>query len=443
MELLFLLWIGKKEIISQKFKQIKGSFNKKQIKQFAIDYKIEIGATAILIFALLSLIGSPNFGSGLKRIAYYLNIFIFYLVIAYGMESAKDIKKVLKGLFSAIIVFLSIGFIQLIVFLASDHNKFWKFWASNTITALYGKSLGDFLSFNNSWFAFSGSGATSLRMFSFLPGSLAFAMVMIMGIAAPLSFLFVEKDTRLKKILLWITLAFLMLGVILSGSRGAWLSAAAGIFIILAIAALKKTAGEDRKIYIKKVLFVFVLFGLLFPLSPLFLGTKDIGTSSLGRITTIKDMEEVSNKTRLEIWKTSLKSIVKHPLLGVGLTNFSAEGEIFGKDRKTTSHNIFLYAAAEIGMPASLIMLALYFFLVWDAAAGFFESDDKFLKMLFLSSAVAFSWILGYSLIIDELLNADRATLIFVSLAGIIYAARRIQKQKRDAACINSGDVVQ
>lgn len=442
-ELLILLWINKKEMFIQKFRGIKNI--KGHVKKTLFENKIEIGVFLIFLFALASLsgIGSAGVAAGLKRILYYLNIFIFYFVIVWSLDSLEGIKKVLKSLFAGIIVFLSAGFIQLIVFFISDHNKFWKFWSSNVISALYGKSLADFLSFNNSWFAFSKSGAVSLRMFSLFPGSLAFAMVMIMGIAAPLSIYFIEGEAKLKKILLWITLGFLMLGVILSGSRGAWLSIAVAIFAVLAIAAIKKIAKKERNIYIKKILFVFILFGLLFPLSPFFLGTKDIGASSLGRIATIKDMEEVSNKTRLEIWKVSLESIKKHPIFGAGLVNFSAEGDKFGADRKTTSHNIFLYMAAEIGIPASLTMLALCFFLVLDAAKGFFESEDKFLKMFFLSSAVAFSWILGYSLIIDELLNADRVTLIFVTLTGVVYAARRIQKQKRDTASINSGNVVQ
>jgi len=442
-ELFLFLILRKREEIKKYFKDFKDNFNKKTFKDFCAEHKSEIGIFVILLLATLSLIGAPDAGVGIKRVGYYFNIFILYFILSYGINSIEDVKKILKSLAVAGAVFAGIGATQLFILYGAEYHKFWQFWASKIIPAFYGQKLGQILSFNNTWFAYSQTESVSLRIFSLFPTSLAFAMSMIMLSVIPFSLYYFKENSETKKIWMWISLALLMMGVILSGSRGAWLSIGFAVLLILVVASLKKTEREDRNIYIKNILLMFLLFSLAFPLSPIILRTNDMGTSSVGRIWTIKDTDEISNKTRIDIWRVSWESIKKHPILGTGISNFSAEYEKFGQKWKTTSHNLVLYVATEIGLPAAILGLILCFFLIKDLIMEFFYADSKFLKIFFLSSAVAFVWVLGYSLTIDELLNADKATLIFVSLIGILYAARRIQKQKRSALGIDSGDVVQ
>lgn len=434
-ELLAILIIKNRKIIGREIKKIISFDSWKSRVEFIWEkYKIEILALAIFILASLSLIGAPDPAAGIKRIVYYANIFIFYLAVKYIVKSADDLKRVLKHLGLAAGIFLAAGFLQLFMLYFIPYQNFWQFWASKVSLAFYGQQLSQFVSFNNSWFAFGANG-TNIRMFSLFWCSLAFAMSMMMFSVVPLSFLFENSGEieKKKKIALWIFIGFLMMAIILSGSRGAWLSIAFPLAMVLILASFKKTSREEKKLYIKKIIIMFLVFGALFPFSPIILKSKDVSTSSIGRIWTVKDIGEVSNKTRLDIWKTSLKSVKENPILGTGLANFSAEYEKLGEKWKTTSHNIFLYAATEIGIPAAILMIILSIIFIKDAVCEFYSADDKFLKMFFLSTAVVSIWVLGYSLIIDSLLTADKTTLIFVTLAGLFYATRRIQKQKRDA----------
>lgn len=431
LEMFAMLLFKNRKAITEKYREIAGIAGwKTKLKKIWADYKIEILAIAIFTLAFLSLIGAPDKGAGAKRIIYYGNIFIFYLIVKYSIKKESDIKKILRHLGTAAIMFLTGGFAQLIFVYISGYEKFWQFWSSKISLAFYGKSLSQFVSFNNSWLAFSPSGPPSLRMFSFFWCSLAFAMSMIMMTVVPLSLY--------KKAWSWIFLGFLMLAIILSGSRGAWLSIVFAICAVLFAAASKKTTIEDRKFYIKKALLLFLLFAVLFPLSPVLLGTRDISETSVGRIWTVKDTGETSNKARVEIWKTSLASIAKHPFLGTGVSNFSAEADKLGEEWKTTSHNIFLYIATEAGIPAAIIFLIICLYLFKDFLAQFHLADSEFFKMFFLSSAVASSWILGFSLIIDSLLTSDKTSLIFITLIGLFYGAKRINEQKRNAVSVGS-----
>jgi len=441
---MFVIFVFKyRQAIAKKYREIMSLPGKKtKIKKIWDDYKIEILLSAIFLLAFFSLIGTPNKIVGLKRIIYYANIVILYLVIKYSIKKIDDIKRILKHLGFAAIMFLMIGFAQLVAVYYVGYEKFWQFWSSKIALVFYGKSLSQFVTFNNSWFAFSQSGAPSLRMFSLFWCSLAFAMSMIMMIVVPLSFLFGDGAAKRTKNAIWVFIGFLMMAVILSGSRGAWVSIAFAIGFVLFIASLKKTAKYDRKIYVKRILLMFLLFGVLFPLSPVFLGTRDISSSSVGRIWTVKDTSETSNKARIEIWKTSLLSIKNNPIFGTGVANFSAESDKFSGVWKTTSHNIFLYVAVEAGVPAAILSVIVCFYLFKDFITEFYLADDKFLKMFFLSLSIAVIWVLGYSLIIDSLLTSDKVSLIFATLIGLFYATRKIQQQKRDAIGFGGNNVI-
>lgn len=418
LEIFILFAIRKRKAILEKIKNV--SSNPKDLWK---KNKVECLMFVLLIIALISLIGAPSIFSGLKKLIYYINIFLFFIALAYGIESKEDAKKVLASLGFAGAVLVGIGFLQVILAYFIPLSHLGEFWASKVIRALYGAKLSDFSLIHNSWFAFSPSGAASIRMFSLFSGSLAFASGAIMLIIIPLSFYFNKKETIKNKTLFWISLIFILLSVILSGSRGSWLSIAFSAALVLYIFLFKSASLENKRAYFSKILGVFAAFILLFPFSPIFLGTKDLKTSSIGRLQTIADNNNVSNQTRLKYWENSWKAIQKHPFFGTGINNFSAES---GGAYNFTSHNMFIYIATEMGIGAAIILLALCFVLIKDFLAGFLSARDEFSKMFFLSSLAAIAWVLGYSLLMDELINVDKTSIIFAVIIAAGYALKRV-----------------
>lgn len=82
---------------------------------------------------------------------------------------------------------------------------------------------------------------------------------------------------------------------------------------------------------------------------------------------------EMLATTRYELWKNALALIQAHPWQGVGfgmfnmawtLTPFAERsGELFDH-----VHNLPLHLAVELGMPAAVLVMALLFFALWQAA---------------------------------------------------------------------------
>ena len=146
-----------------------------------------------------------------------------------------------------------------------------------------------------------------------------------------------------------VCLLLIVVAVILGGSRGG--------FFGLAMASLFLVWRTKRRVRNLIIISVLVLpLSLALPISPLhrFLDSKqDYG----------------STQAHLEAWKAGLHMIEAHPIAGVGLGNFKPlmpsymslpPGTVADVD--TLAHNMFIEVAAELGLPALLIFLAIFWF---------------------------------------------------------------------------------
>jgi len=441
-ELFILIAIKQRKEIWNELKKIKKLILEKSYKNLWVDYKIEISAVVLFVLACVSLIGAPSVFDGAKKLVYYTNIFLFYLIVAHGLQSMENVKKVFKHLAFASAILIGIGFLQLFILYVVPHGIFGTFWASKISLATYGQKFSDISMIHNTWFAFAQSGsAASLRMFSLFSGSLAFATGAMLMLVFPLTFYFSKEIiSRDRKILCWSAVAIIMLAIILTGSRGSWITIIFPLSFGISMLFFKKTTTQDKRRYVNKIFIAIFIFAFLFPFSPFILRTNNLTTSSLGRIWSLKDTQETSNQARLEIWEHSFNDLKEHPLTGVGINNFSAN--LDGAVYKATSHNMYLYIAVEMGIFSALIVLLLLFFVMKDILHEFFRANNDYLKMLFFALGASLSWVLGYSFIMDELLNVDKTAIIFVALIGIFYAIRGIQKRQRDAIGFGGSDVV-
>ncbi len=72
------------------------------------------------------------------------------------------------------------------------------------------------------------------------------------------------------------------------------------------------------------------------------------------------DIESAENRTT--VWKAGMRMIVAHPIVGVGLGNFKAvvrQYEDPGENRQFIAHNVYIEIAAELGLPALMVFLAI------------------------------------------------------------------------------------
>jgi len=168
----------------------------------------------------------------------------------------------------------------------------------------------------------------------------------IVAISAPVAFyLMREKRPRWERLFFLGCMGISILAAILGASRGGFLGLTAGFLV-----AVYKSRNRFRNLALIFAVVVPIL--LVAPYSPVqrFLHP------------TWRDTENI--QTRTAAWEGGLHMVVRHPLLGVGLGNFKPlvlEYETGTFKEQSLAHNTYLEIAAELGIPALLLFLALLF----------------------------------------------------------------------------------
>ena len=252
-----------------------------------------------------------------------------------------------------------------------------------------------------------------VRARALFAGSNTLGGVMVFSIIWTLTYV-IHGNTSKK---LWLGLAVLLmiLALIFSFSRGAWLGAIGGMI---------SYALWERKARFKLTMLLLIAV-VLFLSIPLL----------RARLASIVDVFHPFTQERVHIWKASWNMIKAHPLLGVGMGNFPfAYGEYMVEGAKisqpSSAHNIFLNIWAEGGLLALLSFVGI---VVITFVKGF-----RLIRSLSgLSRAVAiasFSALLGILIHnqVDTTLYSMHVGPIFWLLVGmIIYGDKFTWKQSK------------
>jgi len=363
---------------------------------FIFKPKFKLSPLLILFFiSILSIFVASDQILAIKRIIYFVNIAFIGVIIYYMKLKTEDVVRNMLLPFIAVII---VGVLQLFSTYLFNFDQFMNFWADRVQYHQYGYNWVQIIfTSGHTWIA-EFAGTISLRVFSLLTDSHAFPVFALLGIPA-----LIASSLKPKWKYLLLAIAFLL--IILSGTRGIWL------------ASLVALAGA---LYLKKFRMHLLVFYLLFIaafgiiLSPQFHLGGDAKLLSK-RLSSILDSGETSNTQRLAIWKKSLASIARHPLLGVGIGNFPVvlDQDVSKAKAGSSAHNLYLHIAAEMGIPA--LILALMFFYRFLRSC-YLKASNPYFAALFLYGA----WILVYSLV-DIALIEERALLMFTASVALAF----------------------
>jgi O-antigen ligase len=372
---------------------------------------------------LLSVAVSDLKVPGLKKIAFVINICLLYLVIIHVIQSKERILRLVKVSLVATGGIVLFGFVQLYISLESSIYYFWQYWATFPARVYYGRQFADTALYSNSWLT-SGKGGTTLRMFSILPDSHAFAVIAMFSIPFVTMLLFFYHK-KWQVVLIWVYVVFAALAISFSGTRGVWAGALAPI-ILLGYLYFKHYGRE----LLKPIIYPIAIFILILVLSPLAQKVsvhffKNQG-SFLQRAESVYDLNESSNQGRIQIWKDTLKLTVKNPFLGVGYGNFQLE--VSDKESKSlnlpkryiTAHSQYFDILAETGL-IGLIFFLLYLRGLARIFWSFFKShylyaEDGYVFFV-LATGIYMLWLFTYSLVDGTLMNDRVLMFFFINLA--------------------------
>lgn len=369
---------------------------------------------------LSALFVAHDYSAAFKKLIFVVNIYLLYVVVLNVVKNKEAISRTLKVSLLSLFTFVALGFAQMFASYSTKIYYFWQYWSEFIARAYYGNTFAQTSTYSNSWFSFPNHVPT-LRMFSILPDSHAFAVVCMftMLFASAAMFFTVKK----KHVWLWAIVAVSALGLVFSGTRGVW----AGALVPLVLLIYFYSRHYGRKL-LRPMFWPILIFAFAIVASPLiqkgsaliFKGqTQD---NFLQRASSIYDLGETSNAGRLQIWKYILNNVVaNHPLLGVGYGNFTSvitpqqEKEFNLPARYISAHSLYLEILAELGL-IGLFIFVNYFRKVFETYWQFFKkhylySEDGFVFFA-VSSALYLSWLLAY-LVFDITILNDRVLMYF------------------------------
>ena len=394
-------------------------------------WKNAISSSLILIF-LLAIASVGVAGDkilALKRIIYFINLSLIGFPVSQLIKNKEYIKKLIRYLTMPVIIVTVVGFAQLLSTYLIDIYQFMRLWGENIQCNQFGQQWCQIaVQLGNTWFAYYGD-QLSLRMFSLFPDSHSFPIFLLLGL--PTIFALAMRSmnladsfrklikTRTKLFIVWVPIIFL--AVILTGTRGFW-AASVGVVILslLILGYMKKTKELKIKYFgfiSSYIILFFMMFAVAYPvfISPQFLLSKGDWGMFGNRIRSVIDFGETSNAQRIEIWKKTLVSIKKHPLLGVGIGNYPVVlSQDLGLSKAGSSaHNLYLHIASEMGLLALIVSLIFLIESFRRIYKKFIKEGDAIFATYYGTALIFIPWVFGY-LMTDVSIFDERAFLMFV-----------------------------
>jgi O-antigen ligase len=419
---LFLKWIfGKRTFILSKIKTL-------GFKQIFKNYRFELFAIILFLILTLSIINAIDIGVAVKRLIYLINLSVIFIMVKDLTRSKEYLKRIIKAILISFGIVVAIGLLQLISAYFFNIGNFWNYWADNVAYNFYGGNLRDIVRNANAWFAASPTGSSVVRSFGSFTDPHSFALYLLL--ICPFLYLFVFPIFKGKKIsgkdfIFILTLFF----IILSGTRGIWFSVVCGIVAAIYLFLRKK----DLRHVATYILITLAFFMVLIPIASVFTAIPQFkekinNTDSvliLKRLTSILDINETSNQGRIYIWKKSIESIKKSPLLGIGIGNFpvALEQDVELAKAGSSAHNLYLNFAVEGGILALIFVILIFLEILFTLLKILKSEISPKIKLLIGGIFIYFIWVFGYGLFDIALLD-ERVFLLFLTIVGVVYAIK-------------------
>ena len=398
-------------------------------------HQIELWVVIYLTLMLLSVLVAHDKIIALKRFFYLSEMVLVYPLIINIAHHKNVLREIVKAFLFSVGLVLLIGFGQLVLTYFMSLGSFWDWWVDHFSYNFYGQHLAQIVKHANTWFSYYSGRPPTLRMFSTFTDSHSFALYLLL--ASPLLLWRIFRDwlQRHKKPFLTASLigffGMIQLAIMLSGTRGIWISVALPLLVsfFLLFSKTKKLIGK----------FIFgglILFLIMLPLSSLVLSVPQFKiqtqdhqvvdkTLALKRLSTVVDLNETSNKGRLYIWKKSIQAILRYPLLGVGIGNFPVvlgQKPILQK-AGSTAHDVYLNSGVEMGI-FGLVAIVMIFYqilrLCWRSRINYSEQNKDTFWLPFILGFY-FLWVFVYSLFDVALFDA-RVMMFFAAEVAMVVA---------------------
>jgi len=263
------------------------------------------------------------------------------------------------------------------------------------------------------------------------------ALAMFLPFLLAKTFEFNLKNTLIKPLIFMVLLYFIA-ATIFSYTRAAWLSLAFGmvVYIILKF--------KIRWTVIAAGILTLIITALVFQndISNYFAKNKQNSSTDINQhVKSISNVSsDASNKERINRWKSGYAMFLERPVFGWGPGTYSFNYGRFQKERDKTiistnsgdmgnAHSEYIGPLSEGGLPAMLIVFALFGTILITGVRVYKKSENKFFKTY---SMVCIIGLVTYMIhgFLNNFLDTDKITAPFYGMTGILIVMDLYQKKK-------------
>lgn len=218
-------------------------------------------------------------------------------------------------------------------------------------------------------------------------------------------------------------LGLLLLGVIFSYARGAWITCFLAPFVAIAVVRKWLEPGIYVGIFVVAIgLFYLINDNTYYKFAPEYKKTVFHEGDLEGHLSATFEGEEMSTMERFYRWIAAFRMTANKPLLGFGPSTFNQNYKRFADDsfrtyvsdnpEQSTTHNYFLMTFSEQGLVGGSLFLGFCLFMMIKGARLYHRVESRERKWLILAILMSESVIILHSFL-NELIEVDKVGAMF------------------------------
>ena len=229
----------------------------------------------------------------------------------------------------------------------------------------------------------------------------------------------------------WLGMGLIMIGILLSFKRGAW----------LAVALLPIAAMAVKRKWLEKLVYATLLIAALglsylikdnnfYQFAPNYEQTIWHEGNIRGHLQATFTGKEISGVERFYRWVAAKNMIEARPFTGFGPSTFNQVYKHYADDafrtyvsdnpEQSTTHNYFLMTFTEQGLIGGLLFMGLCIFMLIKASRLYHQVSDPKWKILLLTLILSLLSIIFHSLL-NELIEVDKVGTMFWLILLMIH----------------------
>jgi putative inorganic carbon (hco3(-)) transporter len=258
----------------------------------------------------------------------------------------------------------------------------------------------------------------------------AYGAILTLFIPIFVGFSFSRTQSKLVRFFSFVTLVILLVALVLSFSRAAWVSLAAALMIYIVI--------------LLRIKMKWILLTLAFLAGVFFLFQNEIwdkleknkqGSSA----NFVEHMQSISNVTtddsnleRINRWESAFRMFSERPVFGFGPGTYQFEYAPYQRSSEKTristnagdkgnAHSEYIGPLAESGVLGMLCVVALMIFTIYTGLRVYRKTDSKEIKMLSLAITLGLITYFFHGTM-NDFLDTDKASVPFWGFIAVLVA---------------------